>query len=431
VAAVLGVAVCLWLSAGFARADVYNWVGPSGGNWTDSANWTGGGGLFPGAGDTAQIDPSLNCAINVNGSQSVGALDFTNAGGLATSGSVLLNSGSLTIGSAASVAGGQALGGSASIIAPVNLSGGTLEGTLSITGNVNSTGGTISPGSSGTPGTINVTGNVTLNHASTLDWKLGNPGVSIGGGVSDALNINGNISLDGTLNLTALSGFGAGAYRAMNYTGTLTGAGLTLGTTPAGLYRYAIDTIAADAVNLNVVPLYSPGYPPGDTNHDGLTDVYDVDYIYDTFNPLLFGNFPQRLPTDLNCDVNGDGVVNQADVTYELNHYLHTTYGDANLDKAVDFLDFQTLLNHWQFANTKWDAYLGQYTTFACYEFGDFNGDGVVDFLDFQILLDEWNPGGWNFAPSETPEPASLSLLLLGAVAVLRRRNKQTRFVLE
>ena len=137
----LTVTVCLSLSVGFARADVYNWIGPSGGDWDSAANWTGGTGLFPGPGDTAQIDPSLNCAIDVDGTQSVGILDFTNAGGSATGGTVQLNSGTLTIGSPLSVGSGQTLGGGASIIAPVNLSGGTLAGMLSITGNVIPPGG--------------------------------------------------------------------------------------------------------------------------------------------------------------------------------------------------------------------------------------------------------------------------------------------------
>jgi len=46
-----------------------------------------------------------------------------------------------------------------------------------------------------------------------------------------------------------------------------------------------------------------------------------------------------------------------------------------------------------------------------------------VNFLDFQKLLDYWNPGGWNFAPSQTPEPATLALLALGGLALLRRKK--------
>jgi hypothetical protein len=112
-------------------------------------------------------------------------------------------------------------------------------------------------------------------------------------------------------------------------------------------------------------------------------------------------------------DVNNSNSVTQDDVTYELNHYFLTSYGDANLDKATGFVDFQALLNHWQAtgASIGWAQ-------------GDFNGDGTVDFLDFQMLLNYWNPGGWNFSPSQTPEPASLSLLLLGGLALLRRSRK-------
>ena len=99
-------------------------------------------------------------------------------------------------------------------------------------------------------------------------------------------------------------------------------------------------------------------------------------------------------------------------MTYELRHYFNTSYADANLDTYTDFGDFQTLLYDWQ-----------QHGGWAN---GDFNGNGVVDFADFQILLDYWNPSGWN-TTSEVPEPASLSLLLLGGLALLRRRSVARR----
>ncbi len=149
----------------------------------------------------------------------------------------------------------------------------------------------------------------------------------------------------------------------------------------------------------------------GDVNGDGLLNSLDFDAIYSViFN--RHGGGVQPYPSYLSADVNGDGVVNQLDVTYELNHYFRTSYGDANLDHATDFGDFQSLLNHWQASG----AAIG-------WAQADFNGDGVVDFLDFQILLNYWNPGGWNYAPSQTPEPASLSLILLGGLALLRRKK--------
>ncbi len=55
---------------------------------------------------------------------------------------------------------------------------------------------------------------------------------------------------------------------------------------------------------------------------------------------------------------------------------------------------------------------------------GDINGDGFVGIADLNIVLGTWNNG----TPPATgtpsiPEPATLSLLGLGGLAVLRRRN--------
>jgi hypothetical protein len=148
-------------------------------------------------------------------------------------------------------------------------------------------------------------------------------------------------------------------------------------------------------------------YPMGDFNHDGVVNAADIDQLYANFTAKkgTFNSF---------YDLNGDGVVNQADMDSLLKNVLHRNYGDANLDGAVGFVDFQALLNHWQQSGAGWAG-------------GDFNGDGVVDFLDFQTLLNNWDPAGQQALPegSMVPEPATLSLLALGALAVLRRRPGQ------
>lgn len=138
----------------------------------------------------------------------------------------------------------------------------------------------------------------------------------------------------------------------------------------------------------------------GDTNRDGALNTLDIDAIYQHFGQ------PSTSQWKVCFDNN---PVGQDDVTYELRNIFHTNYGDANLNTYTDFPDFQTLLDHWQGP--------GGWVN------GDFNGDGIVDFLDFQKLLDYWNPGGWNTSQSETPEPTSLCLLLLGAFMVLRRKK--------
>ena len=100
--------------------------------------------------------------------------------------------------------------------------GATLSGFGSIAGNVTIlTGGNLNPGSS--PGTL-TTGTMVLNAGSNLNFELGTPGV-IGQQVlpgNDLVNVNGNLTLDGNLNVTPLAGFGSGSYRLFNYTGTLT-----------------------------------------------------------------------------------------------------------------------------------------------------------------------------------------------------------------
>ena len=107
--------------------------------------------------------------------------------------------------------------------------GATLGGNGSIAGTVNvADGGIVAPGMS--PGTLTV-GNLILSSGSILNYELGTPGV-IGGGVNDLIIVTGNLTLDGTLNINNVGGFGNGVYRLINYGGTLTDNGLALGTVP-------------------------------------------------------------------------------------------------------------------------------------------------------------------------------------------------------
>jgi hypothetical protein len=52
---------------------------------------------------------------------------------------------------------------------------------------------------------------------------------------------------------------------------------------------------------------------------------------------------------------------------------------------------------------------------------GDFNGSGTVDWSDLSNLMARMGTGGP--APATTPEPATLGLLAIGALAVVRRRR--------
>ena len=76
--------------------------------------------------------------------------------------------------------------------------------------------------------------------------------------------------------------------------------------------------------------------------------------------------------------------------------------GDANGDGKVSFADYLILEANFGKTGMSWVQ-------------GDFNNDGKVSFADY-LLLEQ------NFGKS-IPEPATLSLLVLGGLAVLRRRR--------
>ncbi len=127
--------------------------------------------------------------------------------------------------------------------------GATLGGSGAIGGDVTvQDGGILAPGSSA--GTLTL-GSLSLSDGSILDYELGQAGV-IGGGVNDLIEISGNLTLDGTLDITDIGGFGVGVYRLMNYGGALTDNGLDLGALPTGFdaQDLFVQTGIAGQVNL-------------------------------------------------------------------------------------------------------------------------------------------------------------------------------------
>lgn len=133
----------------------------------------------------------------------------------------------------------NALGGSAlvtggllqvdnTLAGPVTVEGsGTLAGVGSINGSTLFTKGGVLVGRQGQ--TLNIGGDLALTNASQVN-------VVLGGTSTQALfNVGGALTLDGTLNISSPGGFGAGSYRVIDYQGTLTDNGMTLGTLPVGV----------------------------------------------------------------------------------------------------------------------------------------------------------------------------------------------------
>jgi len=86
--------------------------------------------------------------------------------------------------------------------------------------------------------------------------------------------------------------------------------------------------------------------------------------------------------------------------------------GDTNNDGVVDAADYITVKRH-----------MGQGVGSAGASAGDFDLDGDVDWDDLQILIGAMGAGG--NGGGTIPEPATLGLLALGALAVVRRRNRR------
>lgn len=142
-------------------------------------------------------------------------------------------------------------------------SGATLGGSGTLGGAVNMADGSILKAGAATPLSV---GSLALSSGTTLDFALGAPGAS-----TTAVNVAGNLTLDGTLNVTDAGGFGIGVYQLFRYGGSLTDNGLTVGSLPVGLGNVTLQTSLANQLNLLVQT--TPGqiqfWNGGVTNPDG------------------------------------------------------------------------------------------------------------------------------------------------------------------
>ncbi|MGF0238008.1 autotransporter-associated beta strand repeat-containing protein [Rhodococcus sp. IEGM1300] len=180
---------------------------------------------------TGQLLLSGNNAITGNTSVQAGTLTVNG----------VLNSVNVDVASGAKIGGSGQLGGAVQLA-----SGATLVG-----------GGTATPLS---------VGSLALSSGSNLDFSLGSASSS-----TTVVNVAGNLTLDGTLNISNAGGFGAGVYQLFRYGGSLTDNGLVYGSLPVSAANLSLQTGLANQVNLLVQG--TPGevqfWNGGTTNPDG------------------------------------------------------------------------------------------------------------------------------------------------------------------
>jgi autotransporter-associated beta strand protein len=88
--------VMTWVSAAWAGDGV--WVGSSGGNWSDTANWQGGAAYASGVGSTAYFTNGTGITVWQDlGSLALGNLYFANASTLLTNNAITLNGGGTSV----------------------------------------------------------------------------------------------------------------------------------------------------------------------------------------------------------------------------------------------------------------------------------------------------------------------------------------------
>ena len=92
--------------------------------------------------------------------------------------------------------------------------------------------------------------------------------------------------------------------------------------------------------------------------------------------------------------------------------------GDTDGDGDIDLVDLGFFADGWY--GPDGDGAINGSPN-AAWEFGDFDEDGDVDLVDLGFFADGWyGPNGDGFVgPAAVPEPATLSLLGIGAMILL------------
>jgi hypothetical protein len=142
----------------------------------------------------------------------------------------------------------------------------------------------------------------------------------------------------------------------------------------------------------------------GDFDESGYLDAPDIDSLseavaaFDPNDPLLE-----------QFDLTHDDVLDSADRSWWIAELVGTVPGDADLNRAVEFVDFLALANG--------------FGAVAGWAQGDFDGDSSVQFADFLLLSQ--NFGQRTEQTASVPEPAAYWILFTGFMCVFATRHRR------
>jgi autotransporter-associated beta strand protein len=218
--------------------------GGGGGNVkpSTSADTGGSGSTFPGG----EINVPANGSLVWN-TPVTGAINVVKTGdGVLTTGAANTYSGTTQVNAGSLYVNGDSSGakGATSVASGATLGGfGIVGGDVSV-----AAGGTLAPGLQGGLGTFTIKGSLSLAPGSILNIDF-SP-ASNGKQFSDLINVQGNLSIGGTLNMHVVDGgdLAPGVYRVINYEGSLIDNRIVIGTTPSA--GWVVQTGAAQQVNV-------------------------------------------------------------------------------------------------------------------------------------------------------------------------------------